>query len=71
MRPNVMTINPKRPRLCPRCKQPLQIRQHRFLRQKELRARSYFESWGYCTNRACKTTTVVWEKARNRNPEYE
>lgn len=44
---------------CPRCGQPTQIREHKTIRPRELRQPFYYWRWYYCTNRKCKTNTIV------------
>ena len=47
---------------CPRCGRPMQVREHDRIRPKQLRQPYYFKRWFYCTNRRCKTTTVMREE---------
>lgn len=43
---------------CPRCGEPMQIREYDAVDQK-LPNQPFFARWFYCTNKACKTTLVM------------
>ena len=43
---------------CPRCGQPMQIRQYDVMDEEQLRQSSYTR-WFCCMNEACKTTLVM------------
>ena len=45
--------------LCPRCKQPTQIREHIKTTEVELRKPFYYSRWFYCQNTSCKTTLIM------------
>lgn len=38
--------------LCPKCRKPMEHREHKEIRAKQLQAPYYFKEWDYCTN--CK-----------------
>jgi hypothetical protein len=56
---------------CPRCGQPTEIREHRYITAKQLRKAFYYSRWFYCTNARCKTTTIVLDRYRAFNVEPE
>jgi hypothetical protein len=41
---------------CPRCGNPMQIREYTGLNEKEERRPSFYTRWFCCMNKACKTT---------------
>lgn len=47
---------------CPRCRRPMQIREHIELREKQLNAAYYFSRWFYCTHSDCKVTLHMAER---------
>jgi hypothetical protein len=44
---------------CPRCGNPMQIREYAGLNEKEERRPSFYTRWFCCMNKACKTTLVM------------
>jgi hypothetical protein len=44
---------------CPRCGNPMQIREYAGLNEKEERRSSFYTRWFCCMNKACKTTLVM------------
>jgi hypothetical protein len=44
---------------CPRCGCATDVRSHRRVGARELRKPFYFSQWYFCTNRKCRTTTVM------------
>jgi hypothetical protein len=46
---------------CPRCRQPMEVREHERITEKELHRPFYYSRWFNCTNRQCKTTLVMPE----------
>jgi hypothetical protein len=53
---------------CPRCGVPMEIREHNGVGDKQLRQPFYYTRWFYCTNKSCKTTTVMPERYKMINP---
>jgi hypothetical protein len=49
---------------CPRCGRPTQIREHRYLTDKEFRKPYYYSRWFLCRNPRCKTSTIVLPEYR-------
>ena len=44
---------------CPRCGQPMQIRQYDALDEEQLRQSFSYTRWFCCMNESCKTTLVM------------
>ena len=44
---------------CPRCGWKTDVREHKTIRQKQLRAPFYYSRWFYCVNPGCKTTLIM------------
>jgi hypothetical protein len=44
---------------CPRCRRPMQIRQHDKIRRKQRRQPFYYSRWYLCTHSDCPTTLVM------------
>ena len=44
---------------CPRCGNPMQIREYAGLNEKQERRPSFYTRWFCCMNKACKTTLVM------------
>ncbi len=44
---------------CPRCRRPMQIREHRHVTAHLARKPYYFRRWYYCTYQDCKTEFVM------------
>jgi hypothetical protein len=55
---------------CPRCKRPMQIREHKRVGEKQLRQPYYYSRWFNCTHQDCQTTLVMKDEFRvwNNNP---
>jgi|SRR6516225_10468696 len=53
---------------CPRCGNPMQIREYAGLNEKQERRPSFYTRWFCCLNKACKTTLVMplHDKAHSR-----
>lgn len=49
---------------CPRCKKPMQVREHVAITEKLLRQPSYLMRWYCCMNHKCRTTLVTPEEHR-------
>jgi hypothetical protein len=49
---------------CPRCGRPTEIREHACITDRERRRPFYYRRWFYCTNRRCRTTTIVPDRYR-------
>ena len=47
---------------CPRCRRPMQVREHDRIRAKQLRKAYYYRRWFYCTHKNCRTTTVMFNE---------
>jgi hypothetical protein len=45
--------------LCPKCKKPTQIREHRRITEKQLKKAFYYSRWFYCLNPNCVTTLYM------------
>jgi hypothetical protein len=45
--------------LCPRCRQPMQIREHGRISEKQLRQPFYYSRWFLCCNPSCRTKLVM------------
>lgn len=58
---------------CPRCGRATQIREHRYITDKELRRPYYYQRWFCCRNPGCKTTLIMPPRYRvfNVAPETE
>jgi hypothetical protein len=44
---------------CPRCKRATEVREHRVIGEKQLRAPFYYSRWYRCTNAECPTTLIM------------
>jgi hypothetical protein len=44
---------------CPRCGEPMQIREYDAIEEEQLRQPSSYARWFCCMNEACKTTLVM------------
>ncbi|MGA8158486.1 MAG: hypothetical protein WB822_20245 [Rhodoplanes sp.] len=49
---------------CPRCRKPMQIREHVAITEKMLRQAAYYKRWYCCMNSKCRTTLVMPEEFR-------
>jgi len=53
---------------CPKCKQKLQIRKHKFLREKQQKAPYYYKKWYVCVNtNCCYQLNLEEDKHYNKN----
>src|SRR5215472_13651693 len=52
---------------CPRCRRPLQVREHVEITQRELARSAYYRRWFYCSYPDCRTTTVMFDEDRVSN----
>jgi hypothetical protein len=57
--------------LCPRCRQPTEIREHILLTKRHLRQPYYFSRWFYCRNPSCPVTLHMSEAFKVRRPNHE
>lgn len=48
--------------LCDKCCNPLQVREHKVITQKQLNQPFYYSKWYTCTNKDCKTTQIMPKK---------
>jgi hypothetical protein len=58
---------------CPRCRRPMEVREHDQIREKQLRQPYYYSRWFNCRHRDCRTTLCMWDefKVWNDNQEGE
>jgi hypothetical protein len=56
---------------CPRCRRPMQVREHDLIREKHLRQPYYFKRWFYCRHSECKTTLVMREEHKVWNENQD
>lgn len=63
----VVVVNESGPP-CPRCREPTQVRQHKKIGERQLRAKFYFARWYLCTNQHCRTTLIMPETFKVWNP---
>ncbi len=47
---------------CPRCRRPMQVREHAQITDKHLRQPWYFARWYFCRHRDCQTWQVMQEE---------
>ncbi len=57
-------IVPGKGPVCPRCKRPMQIREHRAVTERELRRPFYYSRWYRCMHGDCRTTLVMPDEHR-------
>jgi hypothetical protein len=53
---------------CPRCSVPMQIREYGDLTVKHLHRSYFYTRWFCCMNKSCRTTLVMPERYKVRNP---
>jgi hypothetical protein len=53
---------------CPRCHQPMQIREHETIRAKQLRQPFFYSRWFCCMNPKCRTKQVMPERFKVVDP---
>lgn len=52
------------PEPCPRCRVPMQVREHAAITEEHLAQPYYYTRWFRCMNASCKTTLVMREEFR-------